>query len=221
MRGRIARPDPSTGGSRMSETAPAPITAADREVIRSLAGRWAEIAALPLMAERKRQWRALHDLRPERPMVLFETGHRIRVRGPGGAALPGSGPARRRGRSCGRTSATSRRSATTSSWSPTTALGWDLVSSAWGVTCVQVPAAVGEDEIAHRLHLRLPDQAPGGRRLLQAAHLQRGPARARCAQATPAGGRHRRPAADPGGQLRPLHGRVRGRRAGPATTSSA
>jgi hypothetical protein len=26
------------------------------------------------MAERKRQWRALHDLRPERPMVLFEVG---------------------------------------------------------------------------------------------------------------------------------------------------
>ena len=51
--------------------APSP---ADRETIRALAARWAEIAALPVMAERKRAWRALHDLRPERPMVLFEVG---------------------------------------------------------------------------------------------------------------------------------------------------
>ena len=29
---------------------------------------------MPLMAERKRAWTALHDLRPERPMVLFEVG---------------------------------------------------------------------------------------------------------------------------------------------------
>src|SRR5512139_1870885 len=47
--------------------------AGDVQVIRALAARRAEIAALPIMAERKRQWRALHDLRPERPMVLFET----------------------------------------------------------------------------------------------------------------------------------------------------
>ncbi len=48
-------------------------SAADRQTIRALAGRWADIAALPVMAERKRGWRALHDLRPERPMILFET----------------------------------------------------------------------------------------------------------------------------------------------------
>jgi hypothetical protein len=45
----------------------------DREILRSLAARWAELAALPVMAERKRQWTALKDLRAERPMVLFET----------------------------------------------------------------------------------------------------------------------------------------------------
>lgn len=49
-------------------------SAADRAVIRALASRWAELAALPVMAERRRGWRALHDLRPERPMILFETG---------------------------------------------------------------------------------------------------------------------------------------------------
>lgn len=45
----------------------------DREVLRSLASRWMELAALPVMETRKRQWTALKDLRPERPMVLFET----------------------------------------------------------------------------------------------------------------------------------------------------
>jgi hypothetical protein len=33
-----------------------------------------ELARDPVMAERKRQWRALHDLHPVRPMILFETG---------------------------------------------------------------------------------------------------------------------------------------------------
>jgi hypothetical protein len=32
-----------------------------------------ELSALPVMETRKRQWTALKDLRPERPMVLFET----------------------------------------------------------------------------------------------------------------------------------------------------
>lgn len=45
----------------------------DRDIVRSLATRWLEIASQPIMEERKRQWRALKDLRPERPMVLFET----------------------------------------------------------------------------------------------------------------------------------------------------
>lgn len=45
----------------------------DREVLRALAARWMELASLPVMAERKRQWTALKDLRAERPMVLFET----------------------------------------------------------------------------------------------------------------------------------------------------
>jgi hypothetical protein len=46
---------------------------ADRAQIRELAGRWRELAALPVMAERKRQWTALHDLKMERPMILMET----------------------------------------------------------------------------------------------------------------------------------------------------
>jgi hypothetical protein len=45
----------------------------DRETLRSIAGRWAELASLPIMAERTRQWTALKDLHAERPMFLFET----------------------------------------------------------------------------------------------------------------------------------------------------
>ncbi len=50
------------------------VASLERERVRTLATRWAEIAALPITAERKRAWTALHDLRPERPMVLFEVG---------------------------------------------------------------------------------------------------------------------------------------------------
>jgi hypothetical protein len=45
----------------------------DRLIIRNLAEKWMELARLPVMEERKRQWKALKDLKPERPMVLVET----------------------------------------------------------------------------------------------------------------------------------------------------
>ena len=44
----------------------------DDRVLYPLDCRWMELAALPVMADRKRLWTALKDLRPERPMVLFE-----------------------------------------------------------------------------------------------------------------------------------------------------
>ena len=82
--------------------------------MRALAVRWAEIAALPVMAERKRAWRALHDLRPERPMILFEVGtvdQYVRA-----DELRCTHPVLRAGRPrCSSTSTTSTRSATTSS----------------------------------------------------------------------------------------------------------
>jgi hypothetical protein len=46
----------------------------DRDILRALAARWMELASQPVMAERRRAWTALHDLRGERTMVLFETG---------------------------------------------------------------------------------------------------------------------------------------------------
>lgn len=44
----------------------------DRDRVRELAKRWAEIAGGNEMQERKRLWKALKDLKPVRPMVLFE-----------------------------------------------------------------------------------------------------------------------------------------------------
>lgn len=49
------------------------ISPKDRRVIRDLADKWMEFSALPVMNERKRLWRAVHDLRAERPVILFET----------------------------------------------------------------------------------------------------------------------------------------------------
>jgi len=45
----------------------------DKNRIRELAQRWMEIAENPVMNERKRLWKAVHDLKQERPMVLVET----------------------------------------------------------------------------------------------------------------------------------------------------
>ncbi|MDO8685920.1 MAG: hypothetical protein Q7J78_04525, partial [Clostridiales bacterium] len=45
----------------------------EREMLRELAKRWMEISDLPAMKERKRQWKALKDLKAERPMILVET----------------------------------------------------------------------------------------------------------------------------------------------------
>jgi len=41
--------------------------------VRALAARWMEHAANPVMAERRRQWRAIKDLKAEKPMILVET----------------------------------------------------------------------------------------------------------------------------------------------------
>ncbi|MCX6031037.1 MAG: hypothetical protein NT169_17280 [Chloroflexi bacterium] len=41
--------------------------------LRALAARWMAHAADPIMPERRRQWRAIKDLRAEKPMILVET----------------------------------------------------------------------------------------------------------------------------------------------------
>jgi hypothetical protein len=49
------------------------ISKKDSNIIRELATRWMEVASMPVMNERKRLWKAVHDLKAERPMILFET----------------------------------------------------------------------------------------------------------------------------------------------------
>ena len=45
---------------------------ADKGVLRELAGRVAEIAALPVQEEKRELWRKLNALRPDRPMVMID-----------------------------------------------------------------------------------------------------------------------------------------------------
>ncbi|HAX96734.1 MAG TPA: hypothetical protein DCY35_09500 [Prolixibacteraceae bacterium] len=49
------------------------MTSDEKGVLRELAKKWIELASLPVMDERKRQWAALKDLKAEKPMVLVET----------------------------------------------------------------------------------------------------------------------------------------------------
>ncbi|MBN2452511.1 MAG: hypothetical protein JXR77_19150 [Lentisphaeria bacterium] len=44
----------------------------DREILRGLASRVAGIAAMPVQEEKRRLWRRLNALRPERPMVMID-----------------------------------------------------------------------------------------------------------------------------------------------------
>jgi len=48
------------------------IAAKDRKVLSELAKRFREISEKDEMNTRKKLWRALHDLQPQRPMILFE-----------------------------------------------------------------------------------------------------------------------------------------------------
>lgn len=47
----------------------------DKKRLRDLANDWIEIAHLPIMEERKQQWKNLHGLKCTRPMILVETGY--------------------------------------------------------------------------------------------------------------------------------------------------
>ena len=111
----------------------------DRETIRALAARWAEIAALPLMNERKRGWRSLHDLKPERPMIHFEVGtvadyvalDELRCEDPVLRAVE----------------AVMRENIRHFDevgddivFEPYFRIGWDIDDSGWGVDVVQIPA---------------------------------------------------------------------------------
>jgi hypothetical protein len=62
---------------------------ADVQVVRELAARVAELAALPIQQERIREWEALNGLRPERPMAMIDEipWHELTGDVPGGDEL--------------------------------------------------------------------------------------------------------------------------------------
>ena len=123
---------------------PGTATPVERETIRALAARWAEIAALPVMAERKRAWTALHDLRPERPMVLFEVGTVDRYVGED--ELRCAHPLLRA------VEATMRERIRHFEevgddivFEPSYRLGWDIRDTGWGVDVIQIPGPAAAD----------------------------------------------------------------------------
>ena len=134
--------------------------------MRALAVRWAEIAALPVMAERKRAWRALHDLRPERPMILFEVGtvdqyvraDELRCEHPVLRAVE----------------------ATMLEhihhfdevgddivFEPYFRLGWDIHDTGWGVDVVQIPGPTAADGSSIGYTFNFPIKTPADVELLQ------------------------------------------------------
>jgi hypothetical protein len=48
------------------------VSSRDREILRELGSRIAEIAALPIQQETIRRWKAINALQPERPMVMVD-----------------------------------------------------------------------------------------------------------------------------------------------------
>ena len=143
-----------------------PTSATDRQTIRALAARRAEIAALPLMAERKRQWRALHDLRPERPMILFETATIHEYVAPD--ELRCEHPVLRAVEAVMREDIRHFEEVGDDLvLEPYYRIGWDLVTSTWGVDVVQVPASGGDDDIAIGYTFDFPIQRPEDVSLLQ------------------------------------------------------
>ena len=137
----------------------------DRRVIRDLAAQWAHLAAQPVMADRKRQWRALHDLKPERPMILFETssidgyvaGDELRCVNPTLRAVE----------------ATMRDNIRHVEevgddivLEPYLRIGWDIESTSFGVEVHTTQAVVPEDEVALGYTFDFPIRAPGDTKLL-------------------------------------------------------
>ncbi|TFG60373.1 MAG: hypothetical protein E4H36_12195 [Spirochaetales bacterium] len=45
----------------------------ERQALRTLAKQWMDFAGLPVMGERRRQWEAVKNLKPEKPVILVET----------------------------------------------------------------------------------------------------------------------------------------------------
>jgi hypothetical protein len=110
------------------------------------------------MAERKRGWRALHDLRPERPMILFETDTVEDYVAPD--ELVCEDPVLRA------VEATMRENLRHFEevgddivLEPWYRLGWDLDDSGWGVEVIQIPT----DGIGYTFNFPIREPADAAR----------------------------------------------------------
>jgi len=141
-------------------------SAGDRRTIRELAARWTELAARPVMDERKRQWRALHDLKPERPMILIET---TSIDGYIAASeLHCEDPILRAVEQNLRDNLRHAEEVGDDLvLEPYYRIGWGLESSTFGVDVVTTPAAVAEGEIALGYTFNFPIREPADIALLQ------------------------------------------------------
>jgi hypothetical protein len=137
----------------------------DRRVIRDLAARWAELAAQPVMEERKRQWRALHDLQPERPMILFETSSIDGYVAPDELRCVNLTL-----RAVEKTMRDNIRHAEEVGddivLEPYLRIGWDIESNGFGVDVVTTEAVVPEDEVPLGYTFNFPIREPGDTKLL-------------------------------------------------------
>jgi hypothetical protein len=131
----------------------------DRRTIRELASKWMDIAAQPVMQERKRQWKALHDLKPERPMILIETSTIDGFVGTG--ELQCKDPFLRAVEQNLRDNVRHAEEVGDDVvLEPYFRIGWDLDCSDFGVDVVTTPAPVSEGEVALGYTFNFPIREP-------------------------------------------------------------
>jgi len=142
------------------------VTANDRGIIRELASKWKDIAERPVMSERKRLWKAVHDLKPKRPVILVETAsidgfvglEELRCQDPFLRAVEQNLRDNvRHAEEVGDDVVLE----------PYFRIGWHLDCSDFGVNVETKPATVSKDEIALGYTFNFPIRAPEDVKLLK------------------------------------------------------
>jgi hypothetical protein len=147
------------------------VNASDKKVIRELASRWKDLAAQPVMRERKRLWKAVHDLKPERPVILVETSSIDGFVAP--EELSCQDPFLRAVEQNLRDNLRHAEEVGDDLiLEPYFRLGWHLDCSDFGVNVETRPATVAKDEIALGYTFNFPIRSPGDVRLLKHRSFQ-------------------------------------------------
>jgi hypothetical protein len=142
------------------------VSAKDKKVIRELAGRWRSLSSDPVMQERKRLWKAVHDLKQERPAILIETSSIDGFVGP--EELQSQDPFLR---AVERNMRENIRHAEEVGddvvLEPYYRIGWHVNYTSFGVQVETKPAVVPKDEIALGYTFNFPIQTPEDVELLK------------------------------------------------------